>query len=208
MSPDLIVLQVFILLLGLTIHEFGHAWVADRMGDPTPRAMGRVTLNPLAHIDPIGTVVFPLVLIFLKSNFLFGWAKPVPINPAFIRSRHGHLLISFAGAAGNIVLAVILGITGRFLPLLGNTTITLYLEYFCFLGVSLNLILAIFNLIPIPPLDGGHIAMELLPKQYSDALARIEPFGFIIIIVLFQLDVLDKVLFPLVRFGRLLLLGA
>jgi Zn-dependent protease len=160
------------ILFGLTIHEFSHGYVAWRLGDPTAHALGRLTLNPLKHLDPIGTIA-----LFL---FRFGWAKPVPIDPTYFRHPTRDLAIAaLAGPAANLLTAVAAGGVVRLLTLLGVSGFWWILaNYF----VIFNLILCFFNLIPIPPLDGSRLVYHLLPARLAEGYARLERYGFIILI--------------------------
>lgn len=176
------------LLLGLTVHEFAHAWAADRLGDPTPRLHGRVTLNPLAHLDPIGTIMLVLTMIGLAP---IGWGKPVPINPYYMRGgRRGAALATAAGPASNLVLALILAVGTRLawtaapqgmLQAL-STSEGLYSLLFKF--VALNVALAVFNLIPVPPLDGFGILEGIAPPSWGQALAILRQYGAWILLFL------------------------
>ena len=175
---------------GLVFHEVAHGYAAWRLGDPTARMANRLTLNPLKHIDPIGSVVLPLLLILEKSPILFGWAKPVPFNPAYFRNpRTGIMIVGAAGPVSNFILAVVSAILGRlaapFWPLGGA-----FLAYLC----VTNMMLGLFNLIPIPPLDGSRVLIGLLPDRLRWPYMQLERFGFIIVIVLFYGCHLDRVL--------------
>jgi Zn-dependent protease len=178
----IIIAQLLVVLVSITIHEASHAWAADKLGDPTARLLGRLSLNPVRHIDPVGTILVPIVLAFLRGP-VFGWAKPVPIDPRrFADPRAGMMLSSLAGPASNLLVAGVLGIVGRVAyPLLAaapaGVGVTLVLM------VQINLILATFNLIPVPPLDGSRVVPVLFP-----GLARtwdtLEQYGMVIVIVL------------------------
>lgn len=184
------------ILLALTVHEFAHGWVAYRLGDPTARDQGRLTLNPLAHLDLIGTI-----MLFIVH---FGWARPVPVNPSYFQNPlRGMVWVALAGPASNVVLALLLGLTLQSLMgmgLVGSFSFTYMLLTY---AVFINLMLAFFNLIPIPPLDGSKIVGGLLPLRFQDAWARFEQFGFIILIGLIfmgsflGIHVLSNTIFPL-----------
>jgi len=166
------VLTLPILLIVITVHEFSHALVADRLGDPTPRLAGRLTLNPVAHIDPIGFVMLLIVR--------FGWAKPVPINPYNFRNpRSGALLVSLAGPISNFLFAWIVAIILRTVPL-GSDLLSEIMSYTIFI----NLALGVFNLIPIPPLDGSHVLEFFLPPHRYEIMQQLEQYGFIILILI------------------------
>lgn len=169
---------IFILafLIAITIHESAHAFVADKLGDPTPRLAGRLTLNPIAHIDLYGTVVIPLVLIFIGSPLVFGWAKPVPIDPYNLTNpKKDSALISFAGPFVNILLATLLAILARFG--LGNELV--------FALIRFNVVLAVFNLIPVHPLDGGKVLVGLLQGSQAHELdIFLTKYGMLILLFL------------------------
>jgi Zn-dependent protease len=198
-----IILSAPAILFGLTIHEFSHGWVAWRLGDPTAKMMGRLTLNPLKHLDPIGTIA-----LFL---FRFGWAKPVPIDPRNFRHPTRDMAISgLAGPAANLLTAAVSGLILRVLFLfhIGGFAATLT-SYF----VLFNLILCFFNLIPIPPLDGSRLLYHLLPPNLAAAYGRLERFGFIILIGvilvgdLTGISLLSLYITPLIRVFSLLFVG-
>ena len=174
-------------LIAATCHEFAHALVADRLGDPTARQLGRLSLNPLVHVDPLGTLFFVL--------FSFGWARPVPVNPRnFANPRLGMLVVALAGPLVNIVLAFAVGGIVKTQGLTG----TLWGDLASML-VLINIVLAVFNLIPIPPLDGSRILEGLLPSDQALAYARIQPYGTVVILVLLYTGVVGQVMSPAVR---------
>lgn len=202
--PQLIdlALRVVMLLFAVIIHEVAHGYVAWRFGDPTARFAGRLTLNPLPHIDLFGTILVPALLLISGSGVIFGWAKPVPVNPMNFRNvRAGELAVSAAGPLSNLALAVLFA---GLLHLGGGNLGLVKLAYY---GVSINLFLALFNLVPIPPLDGSHIVSAVLPYRLARLYEQLEPFGFILILVLFYTGLMSLLLMPPYIFLRQLLLG-
>ena len=210
MDIPLILIQVFVVLFAITIHEAAHAWTASKFGDPTAASMGRASLNPLVHIDPIGTVLFPLALIILSKGAgpVFGWAKPVPYNPYNLRDpRQGGLWISFAGPISNILTAAAAVLVFQFIklfgaripassafvkPLEGLTLVLLFMAL-------INLSLAIFNLIPIPPLDGSGILAGLLSERAAAKYEQLRPYGFLILIALMYSGFLTLIFSPVYK---------
>jgi Zn-dependent protease len=200
-----LIVSVPALVLAITLHEVSHGYVANRLGDPTARLMGRLTLNPIKHIDPIGTVILPLVLTIL-GGVIFGYAKPVPINPSnFNDPRKGMAMSAAAGPLTNILLAIIssLFIVFIILPLatlmqsnLVNSILTPLALMFKF-SIRINLFLAALNLIPILPLDGGRVLAGLLPYRQAIAYSKIEPFGLIILFALIFTGIAGMFIFPL-----------
>ena len=197
--PDIGQLLVIlpVLLLSLTIHETAHAATADWYGDPTARRLGRISLNPAVHVDPVGTVILPLLGI-LAGGFVFGWAKPVPVNPANLRRpRQDFLVIAAAGPASNIVLAIgaswLLAAVG--LEAAGGWAGAV--ATFAFAMLQLNLLLAVFNMIPVPPLDGGNVLAGLLPEWLAEPYDRlVRPWGFVILLVLMATGGLYQIIGP------------
>lgn len=186
-------IQYVTLVVLLTFHEFGHAWMAHKCGDDTARDQGRVSLNPLVHIDPIGTVLMPLLMIFLPGgigSFLLGWAKPVPVNPNNLRNRKvDEILITAAGPWMNLLLAVVF--TG--LVKVGLMNHAGAFTEFCYTAAQLNMVLFFFNLLPIPPLDGSQIMRVLVGMSY-ETYAQIARFGFLIIILVINYTPVPKLL--------------
>lgn len=186
-------------LLAITFHEAAHGWVAWRLGDPTAKQQDRVTFNPMAHIDPVGTVLLPAMLILMKAGFVFGWAKPVPVDPRYLRNpRRDMMLVAAAGPAANIVIAYISALLIHVAPILPDVMAG-WAERTLWNSVLLNVLLAVFNMIPLPPLDGGKVAVGLLPYRYARPLAELERYGFLIILgVFFVLPMLgDSIGVPL-----------
>lgn len=183
------------ILFAITLHEVAHGWVANRCGDSTAKMLGRLTLNPLKHIDLVGTILVPgLMLLLLPGGIVFGWAKPVPVSWSNLRHpKRDMALVAAAGPIANLLMAIFWGIFTKIcILILGNNPI-----YFMGLaGMLINITLLIFNLIPFPPLDGSKVLMGFLPPKLAMAFARIEPFGFIIILGLAVLGVLPRVIQP------------
>ena len=217
----IILFSIFALIMSAVFHEYAHGWVAYKLGDNTAKNEGRLTLNPIAHLDPVGSIILPLLLVFSNSPFFIGWAKPVPYNPYNLRDRkYGDLKVALGGPATNLILAIGFGLIARLiaLPLLlkqnlvisylqGNyeilleamqgsllTSVFVMSVIFCFI----NLLLMIFNLIPIPPLDGSKVLMAFLPADWQIGLRKIEPYGFFIIIFLLMFGFFRLLWTPLI----------
>jgi len=194
-----VLIEFLILLISLTVHEAAHAWSADRLGDPTARLLGRVSLNPAVHVDPIGTIVFPLIAIVTGVPVL-GWAKPVPVNTRNLRGhwKRKYMFVAAAGPASNLVLATIVALLIHVLPL-GNGGITGFEgrgAYFLLQAVSMNVLLAVFNMVPIPPLDGGNVLSGLLHGSAADLFDRLRPYGFLILYALMLSGALATIILP------------
>lgn len=187
-------------LFAITVHEVAHGWVARRLGDPTAMMLGRLTLNPLKHIDPIGTVLLPLLML-LFSPFIFGWAKPVPVTWENLKHpKRDMALVAAAGPLSNLLMALFWVIMLRIgigvnheLPWLGA-----YLFYAGQAGIVINLVLMVLNLLPLPPLDGGRVVSGLLPGPWSWQLNRIEPYGLLVLLLLLMSGVLGNILGPVI----------
>jgi Zn-dependent protease len=190
---------LLVLLFSLTVHESAHAWTANRLGDPTARRLGRISLNPVVHIDPIGTILLPLVA-FMAGGLIFGWAKPVPVNPRNLKNyRRDFLLIAAAGPASNLLLATAASLLMRVGPAgaAASGGIASVLFDMGFMVIQLNLLLAVFNMIPIPPLDGGNVLAGLLPGPLADGYDRVvRPYGFMILLVLMMTGTLYDLIIP------------
>ncbi len=198
-------------LLAVTFHELAHGLVADRLGDPTPRMMGRLSFNPLVHVDPFGTIILPLILLLSHTGLMFGYAKPIPINMRNLHHyRRDSVLVAFAGPGSNLIMALVsMSLLHAFLstlPLTGTSTLwaTVLPVFIAMMkaSIAVNIVLFFFNMIPLPPLDGGRVATGLLPSALAEPLSRIEPYGIWIIFGLVILDpylgLLSRTLWPLV----------
>ena len=178
-------LLVPVLLFSIVVHEVAHAWQARREGDPTAEQLGRITLNPIRHMDPMGSVIVPLMLWFSNSGMMLGWAKPVPVDPSNYREeRAGDIRVSLAGIVSNLLLAVLFTLLGSFLVAIGDGFAIRALLRMCEWGIFINLLLAFFNLIPIPPLDGSHVLYRLLPPRAAELYRSMGRFGFMAILAL------------------------
>ncbi|MGD8566869.1 MAG: site-2 protease family protein [Gammaproteobacteria bacterium] len=189
------------ILFAITVHEVAHGWVAKRLGDPTAMMMGRLTLNPIKHIDPVGTVLLPVLMLW-TTGFLFGWAKPVPITWENLRNPKRDMgVVALAGPAANFIMVFIWALVLKLASLLPHSasTVGIPLVYMGFAGIFINTVLMALNLIPIPPLDGGRIASSLLPNRLSAKFNRLEPFGLLILVVLLITGVLGSILMPAIN---------
>ncbi len=192
--------KLVILLFAIVIHESAHAWMASRCGDNTARYAGRITLNPLPHIDPIGTIIFPLLLVLSRSPFIIGWAKPVPINPLnFNDPRMDLARVGASGPLSNIGLAIISSLLVWIFTYLPIGEIKNSLIIILLFSVLINLLLAVFNLIPVPPLDGSQILSGLLPTHLAMRYETIRPYGFIILFFLLLSGLLWTIILPVVQ---------
>jgi Zn-dependent protease len=191
-------------VFAITLHEASHGWMASKLGDKTAQMLGRLTLNPLKHIDLFGTIIIPLSLLLMGGKVIFGWAKPVPINPQNLKHpRRDLALISIIGPFSNLLMAIIWAMVMKVGLLLNHnaaTNIPLFLKLTGEAGIMINLILGVLNLIPIPPLDGGHFVSNLLPKRVAYYYDRVERYGFVIILILVLTRVLNVLLIPPVYF--------
>jgi Zn-dependent protease len=198
------IISLFVVLFAITVHEASHGWAALKMGDPTAYHMGRITLNPIRHIDPIGTILLPVMLVIMGAP-PFGWAKPVPVNPLNLKDpRRDNLVISLAGPLSNIAVAVVAFIILKILMNLnpslfytrggGISSLLSPLIFIIYYTILINVILAFFNLIPIPPLDGSGIVMGLISEEAAQKYEQIRPYGFFILILLIMTGVIGRIL--------------
>jgi Zn-dependent protease len=186
---ETLLLALPVLIFSIVLHEVAHGWAALKQGDPTAAMLGRITLNPVPHIDPVGSLLVPVILTLMPGGFIFGWAKPVPVNPRNFRNyKKGDIIVSLAGVAVNFLLAIAFTLLvvatvwlGRALPNLAETWAIMrsMAEY----GVLINLILALFNLLPIPPLDGSHVMYHLLPPHLGARYRELGRYGMLILIL-------------------------
>ena len=185
-------------LFAITVHEVAHGWVAKRLGDPTAMMMGRLTLNPLKHIDPVGTVVVPIILLML-GGFIFGWAKPVPVTWANLRNpKRDMAIVALAGPVSNLLMALIWALVAKIGMLIIATApfIGQPLIYMGGAGIFINIALMVLNLLPLPPLDGGRVVSGLLPGPLSYKYDKIEPYGFFILLGLLATGILSSIMNP------------
>lgn len=191
-----IFLEIFFMGYAIILHEYAHGWMASRLGDPTAKEAGRLTLNPLKHIDPVGTIILPgtllIMSLFSHNNMIFGWAKPVPVN--FLRlnnPKRDMILVGLAGPATNIALAYLFSLILKFNSAFQFHDIIVFAVY-------INLLLAVFNMIPIPPLDGSRLMMGLLPNKIALAYSRLEPYGILIVFALLYMGLFEVFVLPVV----------
>lgn len=218
---SIIILSIIILIFSIIIHEYGHAWMANRLGDSTAKDLGRLTLNPIPHIDLFGSILLPLFFVLSGSSFLLAWAKPVPYNPFNIRDKkYGDLKVAIAGPGSNIIIAIFFGLLARFLPIASSLKANILSAYFradfsfitsvvsgnivnaiflmAIIFCFLNLLLAIFNLIPIPPLDGSKILVNFLPDRLKFKVLSIERYGLFIILFLIMFGFFRLIFYPII----------
>ena len=193
------IIQIFgfvVLIFSIVIHEFSHGWMADQLGDPTARFMGRLTLNPIPHIDPMGSVILPLFLLLSGSGFIIGWAKPVPYNPYNLKDqKKGPALVALAGPLSNLTIAVIFGVLSRILVAQGGVAYANEILFFNLI-ILYNVLLAVFNLVPLPPLDGSKILGAILPQSMQGIMQFLEKnyVLFLMIFIFFGFQLIEPII--------------
>ncbi|VAX10512.1 FIG004556: membrane metalloprotease [hydrothermal vent metagenome] len=197
---QIISVAILPLLFAIIVHEVAHGWVAKQRGDRTAEMLGRLTLNPIKHIDPVGTLLVPIVML-ATLGFAFGWAKPVPIDYRNLRNpKRDMVLVALAGPVSNLLMAFAWALITKIAMLMPESMhfVSEPLTYMGTIGIFINVLLMVFNLIPLPPLDGGRVAVGLLPPQMSYRLSKLEPYGLFIILALFATGFLSKVIWPVI----------
>jgi Zn-dependent protease len=199
-----IFISFIVLLFSLTVHEMAHAWTADRLGDPTARLLGRVSLNPIVHADPIGTVVFPLISM-VSGAMLIGWAKPVPVNLRYLHHpRRDYMIVAAAGPVSNLILAVFAALLLAIVPIspqtMGESNVSVPVATLLTRMVNLNVLLAVFNMLPIPPLDGGNVLAGLLRPDLALHFNKLRPYGFILLYALILSNGFNYIVIPPARY--------
>ncbi len=195
-----IFVSIIPVLFAITMHEVAHGWAARYFGDHTAARLGRLSLNPIKHIDLIGTIIVPAALLLMQAGFIFGWAKPVPVSMENLRNpKRDMALVSAAGPGANLLMAFFWGVVLKISLLFpeASTSFVLAAKYMGFVGIFVNILLFAFNLLPLPPLDGGRVAIGLLPDKLGWYLSRVEPYGFFILIGLMLTGVLWVIITPL-----------
>ena len=194
------------IIFAITVHEAAHGYAAKYFGDMTAFQLNRISLNPLRHIDPLGTIILPALLFFLQAGFIFGWAKPVPVNFSNLRNPKKDMLwVALAGPGANLLMAIFWTIVysnQQLVPSIGQN----FIGVMAVAGIQINIVLMVLNLLPLPPLDGGRVAVSLLPYPWSSKLAGLERYGFFILIFLLATGLLGAILSPLIRVSQNIIL--
>lgn len=187
-------------LLAITLHEYAHGWVANKLGDSTAKMLGRLTANPIKHIDPVGTILIPGLLLLTSAPFLFGYAKPIPVNTRNLKNiRKDMALIAIAGPLANLVMAFAWGFVMLFASSLSDPAIAKGIIQMGYNGILINVVLMVLNLLPLPPLDGGRVLAGIVPRNIANTLDKIEPYGFFILLGLMIMGVLGVILSPFIE---------
>lgn len=201
MQTEIVIFQVVALVFSAIIHEYMHGWMADRLGDPTAKNAGRLSMNPLVHIDPFGSILLPALMIFSGTGFVFGWAKPVPFNPYNLSDKkYGGAKVAIAGPLGNLITALFFGLILRFFPLANEMMTTLIM-----IIIQINLILMVFNLVPIPPMDGSKVIMPFLPYNLQVKYAELERYGMFLVLLFVMFGF--TLILPIINFLFKLIVG-
>ena len=198
---DVVIALAAVLILSLSFHEAAHAWTADKLGDPTARMLGRLTLNPLSHIDWIGTVLFPVLALY-SGLPIIGWAKPVPVNMRNLRApRRDFAIVALAGPVSNVILAISAAVLLKLMP--GETPVLPGSSPSAILvmAVWMNVLLAVFNMIPVPPLDGGNVLAGVVPEELARGIDQLRPYGFLVLYALMLTGILGTIVAPVQRFA-------
>ncbi len=190
-----IIVWVIPVVFAITVHEAAHGWVAKKYGDNTAKMLGRLTLNPLKHIDPVGTILLPGILLLTGTGFIFGWAKPVPVDARnFKNPRQDMAIVALAGPVSNLLMAVGWALIARVGVMINVEFMTLPMIYWGIAGISINLVLALINLIPIPPLDGSRVVSGILPNRWAWQYNKLERYGFLILLLMLFTGTLNVIL--------------
>lgn len=201
------IFQIIVLVFSAIIHEYMHGWMADRLGDPTAKNLGRLSLNPIVHIDLFGSILMPLLLIVTNAGFIFGWAKPVPFNPMFLRDKkYGSAKVALAGPMGNLIVAVFFGLLLRFFGAMIAEHSLVFVDLL-YIIVFINVLLMVFNLVPIPPMDGSKVIMPFLPISWQVKLAQLERSSGMFMVLLFVIFGYPLII-PVIKFIFYLIVGA
>ena len=201
-ETQIIIFQIIVLIFSAIIHEYMHGWMADRLGDPTAKNAGRLTLNPLPHIDPFGSILMPAILVLTNAGFVFGWAKPVPYNPNNLSDqKYGSAKVAAAGPLANLIVALFFGLILRLAPITSPQLI-LFIQIIVFI----NLLLMVFNLLPLPPLDGSKVIAPFLPHSWQVRFAAMERYGIFIVLLFVMLGF--QIIIPIISFLFRLIVGA
>ena len=195
--PQMFAIWTLPVIFAITVHEVAHGWVANKFGDPTAKLLGRLTLNPIKHIDILGTVIIPAILLLLSSGFIFGWAKPVPVNYNNLkRPKRDMAFVAAAGPFANLLMAIIWVLIAKLGILIGKDNVGFWFYYMGHAGVMINLVLMVLNLIPIPPLDGSRVVTSFLSPTAAATYNKLESWGFFILLALLALGLLTYILAP------------
>ncbi len=206
MDIQIVIFSIIVLIYSAIIHEYMHGWMAERLGDNTAKDEGRLTLNPIPHIDPIGSLLLPFILISSGASFVFGWAKPVPFNPNNLRDKiYGGARVAAAGPFANLIMALFFGIVLRAIFIFEPAFVNQLMVNFLVIIVQINLLLMIFNLVPIPPLDGSKILMPFLPYHWKIRFLKMEQYGFILVLAFVMVGF--PLIIPVISFLFRLIVG-